>query len=109
MVEDAADNLLRHVPVDQLGAQRVSPLVGGEVDELPVFVADVAAFQPAVQRLAVGAVTDGPLPAGVVAEFREQPRSSLRPSGPQALAVFADGAFQFLIDRTSASRLILWL
>src|SRR5947208_11955255 len=85
MVQDPADDLLRHVPVDHLGAERVPPLVRGQVDGLAVLVADVAAFQPAVKRPAVGVVTDGPLSAGVAGESREQPRSSPGPSDLQAL------------------------
>ena len=100
VVQDPADDLLRHVPVDQLGAERVPPLVRGQVDGLAVLVADVAAFQPAVQRPAVGVWSPtGRRPSGLPLSLREQPRSSLGPSGSQALAVFADGAFQLLIDR----------
>jgi len=36
----------------KLGVERVSPLVRGEMDELSVLVADVAAFQPAGKRVA---------------------------------------------------------
>ena len=54
MTEDAADDLLRDVTVDQPGAEGVAPLVRGQLDRAAVRVADVAAGQPAVEREPVG-------------------------------------------------------
>jgi len=43
MVEDFLHHVLRNVPVDQGGSQRVPPLVRGDMDRVAAFVADVAA------------------------------------------------------------------
>ena len=72
VIEDAADNFLGHVPVDQPSAQGVAPLVRGEVDRLPVVVADVAALQPPVERQPVGARADRGTAIGVLRRPREQ-------------------------------------
>src|SRR6266511_683925 len=50
MVQDSPDDLLRHVVVDQPGAQGVAPLMGSEMDRPAVLVADVAAVKPPVKR-----------------------------------------------------------
>lgn len=54
MVEDAPDDFLRDVTVDQPGAKGVAPLVRGEPDRSAVLVADIAELQPAVERQPVG-------------------------------------------------------
>ena len=46
MVQDPADDLLRHVPVDHLGAERVPPLVGSEAHGAAV-LAEPLSFNPA--------------------------------------------------------------
>ena len=58
VVEDLPDDLLRDIPVDQTCSQGVSPLVRGQVHRSAVFVADVAALQPLVERVAVGAAAE---------------------------------------------------
>ncbi len=54
VVEDAAYNFLRDVPVDHSGAQSMTPLVRGEVGGPPVLVAEFAELEPAVEDQPVG-------------------------------------------------------
>ena len=72
VIEDAADDFLGHVPVEQPSAQGVAPLVRGEVDRLPVGVTYVAALHPAVERGPVGGRTDRGTAIGVLRRPREQ-------------------------------------
>jgi hypothetical protein len=58
VIEDAAHDLLRDIPVDQPGPERVPPLVRSETDGLPMLVTDVAAFQPAAEGQPVAAPVD---------------------------------------------------
>ena len=49
MIKDLLHDMLGDVAVDEARSQRVPPLMGCEMDRLAVLVADVAAFQPAVE------------------------------------------------------------
>jgi len=97
--QDPTDDLLRHVAVDQLGAECVTPLVRRQLDRLAVLIADVAAFQPAAQRPAVGVTCHRLVPVRVAGGPREQHGRAAWPAGPQPLIVLADGVLEFLIDR----------
>jgi len=99
VVQDPPDDLLGDVPVDQLGAEGVPEAVRHNPNRLALFIPDVAAFEPAVQRLAVAAAPGGPVPVGVVPRHREQHRSAVRPPGVQAEAVGDDGTLELLVDR----------
>ena len=110
MVEDAAHDFLRDVPVDQPGAEGVAPLVRGEVDRLAVLVADVAA-RPASGRAPAGrwGCRSGGVPSMFLVGRGNSTGRACRPALRDARAVFADQLAEFLVDGTSASRFILWL
>ena len=54
VVEQAAHRFLRHLVVDQPGAEGVPPLVWGDLDRAAELVADVAGQQPLVELTAEG-------------------------------------------------------
>jgi hypothetical protein len=99
MVQDPADDFLGHVTVDQPGAECMPETVRDDADGLGVLVTDVAALEPAVKRLPVGAAIRGPVSLGIVFRHREQHPRARRPPGLQIETVFTDGALQFLVDR----------
>ena len=98
MVQDAPDDLLRDVTVDQPGAQRVPPLVGGQVRRLAVLVADVAASQPAVERLPVGGCAVGAGAVQVRVDLREQDRWPAGPSRQGPALLLGDQPLEFFVD-----------
>src|SRR5271165_7567902 len=65
MIKYLLHDMLRDVPVDQDRPQSMTPLIGRQVHRLPVLVADVAIFQPAGERAAVGAARYWPAPVEV--------------------------------------------
>src|SRR6266566_7347995 len=99
MVEDLLDHVLRDVPVDQAGSERVPPLVRSDLDRATVLVADVAALQPAAQGASVGAVADRRAPAGVRGWLREQRRRSAGPALLHCVLLPGDLPLQLLVDR----------
>jgi hypothetical protein len=99
VVEDPPDDLLRHILVEQRGAQRVPPLVGNERDRLAVLVTDVAASQPAAHRGAVGGAFDRCAPVEVLRRPRDQDRRAVRPQLQRAVLLVADLLAEYLIDR----------
>src|SRR5262245_22546384 len=75
----------------------MSPLMWSKVSRPAVFVADLAALQPAVQRLPVGGRADR---FGAV-EVRRGPgkqEGAFGPAAPGAGLLFGDVAFEFGVD-----------
>src|SRR6266487_888294 len=73
------------------------PLVGGETDWVTVLVADVAAFHPSTQPVAVGAVADRFVAVWVRGGSGEQDRR-LWPAVQDTALLLADELFELLID-----------
>jgi hypothetical protein len=108
VIENAADDFLGDVHVDQAGSQSMAILVRGEAGRLAVLVADVTAPQPLTERVLVAGMAD-PLPAvGVGPGPGKQDRGPLGPADADAALLAGDSGFEFLVDGTSASRFILW-
>ena len=99
MVEDFLDDVLGDVTVDEHGAERVPPLVRGQVHGLPVLVADVAVLQPPVEGVAVGVSCDRSMPVGVLGRPGEEHRGAVRPAGEGVLLLFGDERLEFIVDR----------
>jgi hypothetical protein len=99
MVEQDADDLLRDVPVDQSGGERVPPLVRCQMHGITVLVTDVAEHKPPVQHDAVAVVGHRPLPAGVAHQRREQMWVGVGPTGGDPGLLGPDLGLQFLVDR----------
>src|SRR5487761_1688280 len=66
MIKYFLHDMLRDIAVDQDRSQSVTPLMGGQMDRLPVLVADVASFQPAVEGSPAGGAPVRPLEADAV-------------------------------------------
>ena len=94
VVEDAPHDLLRDVPVDQPGAEGVSPLVRGQAHRSAVCVANIAAVQPAVEREPVGRSGDRGRPSGFFVGRGNSTGASLTPG-----LLLDDQGVEFLVDR----------
>ena len=91
-------DMLRDIPVDQDCSQSVTPLMGGQVHGLAVLVADVAVFQPAVERAAVGMAGDGPAPVEVAVLPGEQHRGTDGETLQHPLLLLADQQEDLVVD-----------
>ena len=88
----------------------MSPLVRGQVHGLAVLVADVAVFQPAVERVPVTGVADRALSVDVRGRAGEQDRGPVRPAFPGPVLLIADQRLELVVDRHQrASRFIFRL
>jgi len=94
MIEDAPHHLLGDVPVDQPGAEGVSPLVWGQRHRSAVGVTDLAAGQPPVEREPVGRGSDRGAAVGVLRRPRKQHRRL-----PDAGLLLDDQGVELLVDR----------
>ena len=74
------------------------PLMGREMHRFAVLVADVAAFQPAVEGIPVGPAGHGVLSGDVAQGPREQRRRPGRPPAGDAFLLAADAGGEFLVD-----------
>src|ERR1019366_3682908 len=108
VIEDAADDFLRDVHVDQAGSQRVTILMRGQAGRLAVLVADIAAPQPLAERVLVAGMTDPLAAVGVGPAPGKQDRGPLGPAVADAALLIGDLGFELFVDGTSASRFILW-
>jgi hypothetical protein len=65
VIEQDPDDLLRDIAVEQATGGRMAPLVRGQVNRLPVLVANLAERQPGDEHAAVAGVAQRTLPASV--------------------------------------------
>ena len=98
MIKDFLHDMLWDVPVYQDRPQRVTPLVGGEMDRCPVLVADVAVRQPAVEGSPVGGAADRPGSGQVRLRPGEQHWGAVRPPEADAVVLGADHGQELVID-----------
>ena len=91
VIEQATHNLLRDIPVDHSGPERVAPLVRRELDRVPVLVTDLAGGQPPIERKPVGRGTDRLGAVDVLRRPREQ-QLRVRPSCRAAAPLLTDQA-----------------
>jgi len=98
VVEDLADDFLGDVSVDESGAQGVAPLMRCEVDLLAVGVADLAALEPGVQDLPVGAAAHRLAAVDVLQLAREQHRDAVRPAFQHVALLITEMLLEFFVD-----------
>src|SRR5271166_1477242 len=98
MVEDASDDFLRDVQVDQPGAQGMTILMGRDMDWSAVRVANGAAAQPFCERVLVAGVAGAFAAVGVGPRPREQHWCSVGPAVLDSLPLLDDLGFEFVVD-----------
>jgi len=97
MVKYLLHDMLGNVPVYEDGPKRAAPLMGSQVDRPAMLVADVAAFQPAVERQPVGGAADRFLPVRILGRAGEQ-HDPGRVAAQDALLLAADQFQQLVIE-----------
>ncbi len=90
---------MRHIAVDQMCSERVPPLVRPEPDWPAVLVADVAVFQPAVERAPVDRALDGLVAAEVSRHAGKQHRRPGRPALQDHLLLAEELLAELVVDR----------
>jgi len=98
VVEYFLHDVLRDIAVETGPCPACAAIDGGQVDRLPVLVADIAVFQPAVERPAVGVAGDGPASVEVAGLAGEQHRGARGEALQHPLLLLADQPEEFVVD-----------